>query len=252
MRFLLVVILFSSLSAKAEENLSVQVMTRDGSVLAGTLGENSIEFDTGYGQLKIPLSDIERIEFGSTAETSNFNSSARRTIETQNAANSLRYTGHAGFNSYNFQPCRVSDSDAVYIGESKITGKILLQKLAFKNESLHIDGLDRSSICAVAVNAQTGGGEIQNATAYAHLVGSTFKLKLTGSAAGTCYGTDAYTTDSNVATCAVHAGVLKRGEKKDVKIKILAAQPVFLGSFRNGVTSQIWQGLWPAFQFETQ
>ncbi len=66
---------------------------------------------------------------------------------------------------------------------------------------------------------------------------------LTGRTSGHVWGDDIYTSDSNLATAAVHAGVLKAGESGLVQVEILAGQPSYPSATRHGVTSRTW-GQW--------
>ena len=68
-------------------------------------------------------------------------------------------------------------------------------------------------------------------------------LLYAGALAGAVWGTDVYTDDSNIATAAIHAGVLRLGETKTVTVTILAGQGSYSASTRNGVTSSNW-GSW--------
>jgi hypothetical protein len=87
-----------------------------------------------------------------------------------------------------------------------------------------------------------------NLTAYEGQVGQTLSFRVTGSRDGSVWGTDVYTTDSSLATAAVHAGALKEGETGNVKVKIVAPPPSFRGSTRNGVASNDWEAYPSAFQ----
>jgi hypothetical protein len=69
------------------------------------------------------------------------------------------------------------------------------------------------------------------------MIGKTFTYRVTGAANGTVWGTDVYTSDSSVATVAVHAGIVKVGETGIIKVTIVAPPPAFVGSTRNGVTT---------------
>ena len=84
-----------------------------------------------------------------------------------------------------------------------------------------------------------------NLTAYQDRLGQTLSFRVTGSPDGPLWGTDVYTTDSTLATAAVHAGALAAGQTGTVQVKIVAPPPSFRGSTRNGVTSQDW-GAYPA------
>jgi hypothetical protein len=79
-------------------------------------------------------------------------------------------------------------------------------------------------------------------------VGKTFKFRVTGAANGSVWGTNIYTTDSTLATVAVHAGVLKVGQTGVVKVKIVTPPPQFEGSSKNGVTTGPWNAYPGAYQ----
>jgi serine/threonine protein kinase len=61
---------------------------------------------------------------------------------------------------------------------------------------------------------------------------------------GSIYGTDVYTDDSHLAVAAVHAGILRPGERGTVRVTILEGKPSYRGSKRNGVTSRNWETPW--------
>src|SRR5262249_30076731 len=72
-------------------------------------------------------------------------------------------------------------------------------------------------------------------------VGKSFLFEVTGSNAGSVWGTDIYTDDSSLATAAVHAGVLTPGQKAIVKVTILPGQAGYADTTRYGVSSGSWQ-----------
>ena len=76
-----------------------------------------------------------------------------------------------------------------------------------------------------------------NLKAYEGQIGKSFLFKVTGGPHGSLWGTGTYTTDSNLAAAAMHAGVLKLGESGIVQVKIIASPPSFAGSMQNGLTS---------------
>jgi hypothetical protein len=68
---------------------------------------------------------------------------------------------------------------------------------------------------------------------------------VTGSSDGVVWGTDVYTHDSDLAAAAVHAGVLRDGERGIVRVIYTDTLNVaFTGSPRNGVWSEDF-GPWP-------
>lgn len=81
--------------------------------------------------------------------------------------------------------------------------------------------------------------------------GITFIFCVTGEKEGPIWGgkDNVYTTDSQIATAAVHAGMLKAGQKGIVRIKILPGQNSYPAVTRNGLTSHDygeWEG---SYQF---
>jgi hypothetical protein len=82
-------------------------------------------------------------------------------------------------------------------------------------------------------------------------IGESFFFQVTGNLHGPLWGTDNYTSDSNLGTACVHAGLLQDGELGVVKVRIVKPIPVFRGCSRNGVNSRDWTTGWPgAYQVE--
>ncbi len=76
-----------------------------------------------------------------------------------------------------------------------------------------------------------------NLVEYDEKVDETFTFVATGKTTGGVWGTGIYSTDSDLAAVAVHAGVLKDGAKGLVKVTITKPVDRFTGSTMNGVTS---------------
>ncbi|MBK6593781.1 MAG: hypothetical protein IPG23_14170 [Burkholderiales bacterium] len=72
---------------------------------------------------------------------------------------------------------------------------------------------------------------------FRQLPGTVVYVTLTGRTSGSVWGSGPYTFDSDMATAAVHAGVVVVGESKTVKLSIVTGQSSYTGSVRNGVTS---------------
>ena len=62
-------------------------------------------------------------------------------------------------------------------------------------------------------------------------------------AVDTVWGTDVYTDDSSICNAAVHAGKITRAAGGTVTIEMRPAQAAYVGSARNGVTSNNY-GSW--------
>jgi hypothetical protein len=75
-------------------------------------------------------------------------------------------------------------------------------------------------------------------------LGQSYFFPVTGETRGPLWGTDVYTSDSNLGTACVHAGILKVGENGVIKVTMVTPIPVFNGSTRNGVTSSTWTPGW--------
>ena len=99
------------------------------------------------------------------------------------------------------------------------------------------------------VEAATGNF-LEPLPSYRFLIGKTLYARVVGAATSVCYGTDVYSDDSDLATAAVHAGLVREGEDALVRITILGAQRSLQGSLRNGVSSYAY-GQWPgSFRLE--
>jgi hypothetical protein len=81
-------------------------------------------------------------------------------------------------------------------------------------------------------------------------VGKKFQFRVTGALGGSVWGTDVYTSDSRLATAAVHAGIVRPGQTAVLRVTIVPALPAYDGSTRNGVTTSSY-GAWPgAYKIE--
>ena len=83
-----------------------------------------------------------------------------------------------------------------------------------------------------------------------------FLFRVTGSKEGAIWGgkNGVYTTDSEIATAAVHAGILKSGQTGIVRIKVLPGQSSYPEFTSNGVTSHgfdEWEGSYQFIKNET-
>jgi hypothetical protein len=87
-----------------------------------------------------------------------------------------------------------------------------------------------------------------NLVNFQNQLGKTFTFRVTGAVNGSIWGTDVYTADSNLACATVHAGVLKAGQTKVIKVKIVTSPQTFQGSSRHGVTTMAYGPYPGAFQ----
>ncbi|MCE1196281.1 hypothetical protein LWX53_07265 [bacterium] len=80
--------------------------------------------------------------------------------------------------------------------------------------------------------------------------GSIRVLTMRGEASrGQVWGTGVYTSDSSLASAAVHAGVLADGQTGTVVVEVLPGAASYEGSSRYGVTSSKWGSFGKSFRF---
>lgn len=80
--------------------------------------------------------------------------------------------------------------------------------------------------------------------------GKTFIATVTGSTGGSVWGDGVYTDDSDLATAAVHAGVLEEGETGSVRFTILPGQDSYDSSTKNGVSTGSWSSYGGSYRIE--
>ena len=73
--------------------------------------------------------------------------------------------------------------------------------------------------------------------AYNGMIGQTVTFAVMGKTEGQVIGTGTYTTSSDLAAAAVHAGVVKVGEMGNVTVTFVISPESFKGSVANGLTS---------------
>ena len=76
-----------------------------------------------------------------------------------------------------------------------------------------------------------------NMQALCDRAGASYYFRVLGAEQGMVWGTGTYTGDSSLAAAAVHAGLVKPGERAVVKVTVEAPLSAYAGSQRNGVTS---------------
>lgn len=137
------------------------------------------------------------------------------------------------------------DRDIIYTETSRIVGRIDSLELHARTPHFGDLRLRMADLAAlrtgdpdddddVPTNVQPDPGSLTNFQQYA---GRTFYFRVTGNHGGSVWGSDVYTTDSQLSTVAIHAGVLKPGQTGIVKVTIMPGQNGYLGSTRNGISS---------------
>ncbi|CAF0775710.1 unnamed protein product [Adineta steineri] len=78
---------------------------------------------------------------------------------------------------------------------------------------------------------------LSNLVNYRDKINQILSFTVIGATGGSVWGTNIYSDDSNIASAAVHAGVVNDNEMKTIDVKILPGQASYDGSIRNGITS---------------
>jgi hypothetical protein len=148
------------------------------------------------------------------------------------------------------------ENDTVYTADSKFTGKLAPKTLRvmtgmFGEQSIRLCDLrtvrSGSALEAEATDETTSAPATMDH--YARQYGKVFSFRLTGAPGGSVWGTDVYTLDSALGTAAIHAGILKPGETKMVKVRVIQSPLQFTGSNKNGVNSAAY-GVYPTGAYE--
>ncbi len=96
------------------------------------------------------------------------------------------------------------------------------------------------------VDAQPNPGSL---TGFRGQKGKTFVFQVTGRTEGSLWGGDGiYTDDSDLATAAVHSGLLRAGQQGLVQVTILDGLPRYVGSTKNGIASQNYESFPGSYQ----
>ncbi len=147
--------------------------------------------------------------------------------------------------AYPAERLRRIDHDVIHTDASRIVGRIELAELRTLTPHFGAMRLKLNDLASLAqgesdepdempVNVQPDPGYLSN---YQQHVGQSFYFRVTGAVAGTVWGSDVYTTDSALASAAVHAGAVKMGQTGVVKVTILPGQNGYVGTTRNGIST---------------
>jgi hypothetical protein len=249
----------------------------DGGQLRVVLLEEKLEFQTPYGVLNIPASEIRRIEFALRvtdaeakkidAAIANLGNSQYKLRESANGellalrqkaffplqraahhkdpeivhrAEALVYRLQSGLPA---EQLAIREKDLIETVDSKFTGRLTTQTLRVKTAPFGEQTLRLSDLVSLRSAGwkssviASAAPDPGNLANFQTQVGRTIQFQVTGQAGGQTWGTDTYTIDSNLATACVHAGVLQLGETGVVRVTILPGQGPFVGSQRNGVST---------------
>jgi LCCL domain len=97
--------------------------------------------------------------------------------------------------------------------------------------------LSRRQLRKLLDENQIAGDAPTNMHAHCDVIGAVFYFRVTGLSEGQVWGTDTYTRDSVLGAAAVHAGLVKPGAARVLRVTIVPALKNYLGTTRNGVTT---------------
>jgi hypothetical protein len=150
----------------------------------------------------------------------------------------------------------VRKADVVYTADSKFTGRLegeALKATTAQFGDVKMKLADVRSIRSLAAgepeqeaaNALPDPGTLVNLQGE---IGKVFRFRVTGNVNGAVWGTGVYTSDSTLATAAVHAGVVQPGQTGVVKVRIVVPPPAFTGTTSNGVTTSDYGAFQGAYE----
>ncbi len=139
---------------------------------------------------------------------------------------------------------QVRDYDVLHTDTSRIAGHI--EATSFKANTAQFGEValrlaDVFTMSGRGMEAEADSANVVaapvNLVQYQNEIGKTYTFRVTGNPGGSVWGTDVYTTDTTLATAAIHAGLLTPGQTASIKVSIVPSPQVFIGTTRNGITS---------------
>jgi hypothetical protein len=172
---------------------------------------------------------------------------------------SRRAEGAASYIQAKHENLTLRPNDVVYTDDSKLVGTLKCDALKvvtgqFGEQSLRLSDIDKVR-AGVSADENAKPAPINlNSGEYQNQFGKEFVFKVTGKSpdnpANACvWGKGPYSLDSKLEVAAVHAGVVKAGETKVVRVRIVPSPPVLEPSTANGITTAGY-GAFPTGAYE--
>ena len=252
----------------------------DQGVLQVEVLESELTLVTKFGELKIPLKEIQKLEFAARVPaqvtdvvtkalaqlaSENFNireqagatllqhklvafallkkAAVARDLEVAKRAEELLEKITETTPPEQLIP---RASDAVTTDDSLIAGTIKNDTLQVRTKQFGEQALKLAEVRTLStqppeLTEEMIAGEILpdpgSLTAYTGQIGAKLFFRVTGNINGTVWGSGMHTTDSHLATAAVHGGALKIGETGVLRVEIVQSPAQFTGSTKNGVST---------------
>ena len=97
--------------------------------------------------------------------------------------------------------------------------------------------LSRKELLRILDQNQVASDQPSSMHGLCDVIGAVYYFRVTGIAEGQVWGSGPYTRDSVIGAAAVHAGMLKPGDKAVLRLTVMPAQTSYPGTVRNGVTT---------------
>jgi len=253
-----------------------ELRLRDGTAITGTLPDYKLTLSTIHGPITILANDLKKIDFAPTnshGDTSRIAEAVHRLAgdESADAEAELLALGARAFQAV-VAVAQMGD-DAIHRRARAVAAQIYqgvpaeflsLRKQhvvttrdatiacaldPFSFALMVAEGYQSFELCDLHTLTQLPGAAIDAprenprwlGRLYTNWFGARLTFLVTGDPDdGEVFGSDPYTLDSHLATAAVHAGLVKPGETKTLRVEIILSPPRFAGSEQNGVASLDW------------
>lgn len=209
--------------AGAARHVRATLVLSDRSVLEVEVLDEPLEIATPYGVQSVPLGRVRALALGERADDP-------AVVET---TDDLRLAGVLG--------ARTLQVRSAALGARTIALADVRELRAQAEPAAKI---------ARRPSAQPAPATIDDVPGLASKPGTVVRYEIEGALTmGPVYGTGTYSTDSSLVNAAVHAGLVRVGERVTVEIEVLGEVPSFQPSTQHGVTSLEWTSPYPAFRF---
>lgn len=137
--------------------------------------------------------------------------------------------------------------DVIHTADSKIAGHLEAESIRVETAQFGVVSLKLSDVRSLRGLGQAREEKLAALPDPGSLnqygrspAGQVLAFEVVGSTTGNVFGSDVYTLDSSLAAAAVHAGVVRSGQKGVVKVKLSGQVNQFVGGNRNGVLSHTY------------
>lgn len=208
----------------AARHVRATVALRDGSVLEVEVLDEPIEIVTPYGSQIVPLGRVRALIVGARADEP-------AVVETRD---DLRLAGALGARALQVRSPALGSRALALSDVHELRAQAEPTAKVARAPSVDAAPATLDDVPGLAAKPP----------------GTVVRYELEGALTmGPVYGTGTYSTDSSLVNAAVHAGLVRVGERATVEIEILGEVPSFRASTQHGVTSLEWTSPYPAFRF---